>query len=94
MKTIQPRLAGTVALLSAFVLSGVIYLVYVLPKTMVVWADEARSLPVAKRLLIEISQICSSFGLLLVPGLMLVVIGCGIWAVRAGVANKREAANN
>ena len=94
MKTIQSRLAGSVALLSAFVLSGVIYLVYVFPKTMVVWADEARSLPVSKRLLVEMSQCCQSFGLILLPGLLLVVIGCGFWAVRAGVVNQREAANN
>jgi len=92
MKTLQTSLAGTVGFLSALCITGVIYLALVFPRTIAVWADEGRSLPIIKRLLVEMSHFCRSFGLLLVPILLLAVVGCGIWALRAGMANKRDTA--
>ncbi len=78
MKKIQTYLAGILALLGALALAGVIHLVFIFPKTMEIRADEGRALSVVEQALGNLSNLCKSFGLLLIPILVLSIIGCGI----------------
>jgi type II secretory pathway component PulF len=93
MKRIQTYFAGVLALISALVLAVVFYLAFIFPKTVAVWADEGRALSVVQTTLVNLSDVCKSFGLLVIPVLLLILIGCSIWAVVAGMAMKRKTAN-
>ena len=84
MKKTQTFVAGTLTILAVLALAGVAHLTFVFPKTMAVWADEGRPLSVVEQALANLSGFCTSFGLLLIPVLLLVVVGCGIWTVLAG----------
>jgi type II secretory pathway component PulF len=84
MKKTQVYIAGALSALAALVLVGVAHLAFVFPKTMAVWKDEGRALSNVEQSLANLSGLCTSFGLLLIPILLLAVIGCGIWAVVAG----------
>jgi type II secretory pathway component PulF len=94
MKRIHTYLAGILALISALVLAGVFHLAFIFPKTVAVWADEGRDLSVVQTTLVNLSEVCKSFGLFVIPILLLIFIGCSIWAVIAGMAMQRKSANN
>jgi len=49
------------------------YLTFFFPKTMAQWADQERPLSVLEQLMVHLSRFCSSFGLILLPVLLLVV---------------------
>ena len=93
MKKTQTYVAGVLALLCAVLLAGVAHLVFIFPRTMAGWADEGRALPVAEQALANLSNLCKTFGLLLIPILLLAVIGFGIWAVLVAARSKQESAN-
>ncbi len=94
MKASQTYFAGALALLGVLALAGVVHLVYIFPKSMATWADEDRALSVAEQTIASLSDMCKSFGLFLIPLLLLVVIGCGVWAVVAGISSRQGTANN
>jgi len=81
MKKIQTYLAGFLAMLGTLILAGVVYLMFIFPRTMAVWADEGRALSGVEQALANLSDTCKSFGVLLIPILILSVIGSGVWAV-------------
>lgn len=93
MKRTKGYFAGALALLAVLVLAGVVHLAFVFPKTISVWADEGRALSAAEQALANLSSFCVSFGLLLIPALLLTVVGCMVWAVLAGRSNKQKSAN-
>ena len=93
MRTCQTSFAGVVALLGVLALAGVVHLVYIFPKTLALWADDGRALSVSEQTAARLSNICQSFGLFLIPVLLLVVIGCGVWAVSAGISSRQSTAN-
>ena len=93
MKKIQSCVAAVLALFGVLALAGVIHLAFVFPKTVAVWADEGRALSVVQQALVNLSSLCKSLGLLLVPVLLLAIVGCGVWAVLAGAAVTKESAN-
>jgi type II secretory pathway component PulF len=93
MKRIHTYLAGVLALISGLVLAGVFHLAFIFPKTVALWADEGRDLSVVQTALVNLSEVCKSFGLLVIPVLLAILIGCSIWAVVAGMAMKRKTAN-
>jgi len=79
-------IASFCAFLAGLCLAGVVYLSFVFPKKVALWADEGRALSSADQLLANLSSLCKSSGMLLLPVLLLVVVGCAIWAVKAGKA--------
>lgn len=93
MKKTQVLFIGVLGLLAVLALGGVIYLAFVFPKTVAVWADEGRALSVAEQTLANLSSLCVAFGLFLAPALLLGVVGCAVWAVYAANRTGHESAN-
>jgi hypothetical protein len=89
----QTYLAGALAVIGAGVFAGAIHLACVFPKTMETWADEGRDLSGAQQTLANLSNLCTSAGFLVLPVLLLVVIGCGAWAVVAGMSGRPKPAS-
>jgi type II secretory pathway component PulF len=85
MKT-HVLIASFCALLAGLCLVGVAYLSFVFPKKVALWADEGRDLSSADQLLANLSSLCTSNGVVLLPVLLLVVVGCVVWSVKAGKA--------
>ena len=92
-RRMQSCFAGIVALLGGLALTGVLYLAFAFPKTVATWGEQGRSLSVLEQTLAKLSSLCTSFGLLLIPALLLVIIGCGVWALLANTRSKQEVAN-
>ncbi len=84
MKTLQAYFARVLALLGVLALAGVVYLIYIFPKTMELWIDEDRALSVAELTIARLSSACRSYGLFLIPVLLLAIVGCGVWAASEG----------
>jgi type II secretory pathway component PulF len=91
-KKLQSRFAVVLAAIGLAALAGAFYLTFVFPKTMQTWSAQERALSVAEQTLVGIGGFCHSFGLLLFPLLLLLTIGCGVWAVRSAAACRQEAA--
>jgi len=94
MKKLQVYLATFMGLASALLLVGVVYLAFIFPKTVKVWAEEGIAISVVQQNLVNLSNLCTSLGIIIMPTLLLVVIGCAVWAIFAGMGNKKETANN
>jgi hypothetical protein len=90
---LEASVAWVLALISALVIAGVFHLAFIFPRTVAVWSEEGRALSVVQTTLINLSNVCKSFGLLVIPVLLLILIGCSRWAVVAGMAMKRKTAN-
>ena len=90
MKRAQTCIAGILMALAVLSLVGVFHLTFIFPRSMAVWADEGRALTVAEQALANLSNVCRSFGLFLIPALLLAVVGCGVWAVLAGTSARRN----
>lgn len=93
-KRIQSLLAGILAVLGAIALAGMFYVTYVFPKTGAVLAGQERALSITEQLLVNLSDLCKSFGILLIPALLVATIGCGVWAILAVRGNKEETTNH
>jgi type II secretory pathway component PulF len=87
MEKTQVYIAGALTNFAVLALAGVAYLVFVFPKTLAIWADEGRALTIIEQNLANLSNLCASLGLLIIPALLLAVVGCGIWTVMAGRNN-------
>ena len=88
MNRIHSCVASMLALIGAVALAGVLYLVHVFPRTESVWADEDRALSAVEQAIAQLSNLCKSFGLLIMPILIFAVIGCGVWAVLARTGSR------
>ena len=86
-KKAQIFVAGIFAMFGALLLSGLIYLAFVFPKALKIWADEGEPLPAGIVLLANLSELSKSTGIFLIPILVLAIITCGVWAVRAGLSS-------
>ena len=84
MNKVQTRLAGACAILLALVLTGVGYLVFAFPRVVNEWAESGRSLSTLEQAVVNLSNLCKSFGMLLIPLLVLGIVGCVIWALMSG----------
>ena len=82
-KTIQVALSAVLSLLTAGVMGFFVYLAFFFPKKMSVWAGEARALSVSEQLTCNASSFCSSFGLLLLPLLLLALLAAFVWLLIA-----------
>lgn len=89
MKKTQSYFEAALALFALLALPSVVYLAYVFPKTMALWADDERALSTIEQTLAKLSSFCQSFGLLLIPALLLTIIGCVFWAVFASKSSQQ-----
>ena len=93
-KRTQSGIAVVLAVLGVVALAGVVYLAFVFPKTIEIWAGQGRALSAAERAVMNLSSLCKSFGRFLIPALFAGVIGCGVWAALAARGTRQETANN
>lgn len=92
-KQAQSHLAGISTLLVVLALAAYLYLAFVFPKTMAMWADTGQPLSVPEQIIAKLSCLCKSFGLLPIPALFLAAVGCAAWVVLASTGNGPETAN-
>jgi len=92
-KTTQIKIAAVLAVLMFGALAAVVYLAFVFPKTLALWAEQGRPLSVAEQTIANLSMFCRSFGLFLFPLLLIVVVGSVVWAAVAGHGIKSGTAN-
>jgi type II secretory pathway component PulF len=76
---VKRTLAALLVLLAIglWVLMG--YLIYVLPKQVAMWSAEEEALPAATVVLIDCGQVCQTFGLVILPLLVLLTLGATFW---------------
>jgi type II secretory pathway component PulF len=79
----QTIILGCLTFLGVFMLASVIYLIFIFPKTVAVWADQARSLPVLLQMLVEVGDVCKWSAFFLIPLLLLGTLACAVWTGRA-----------
>jgi type II secretory pathway component PulF len=91
---IRSIVATVLALIAAGMIAAVWYLAFVFPKTLEVWQDqyEGQSLSGLQILVANASHFCSSFGLVLLPILVLAFVAALVWprvvTVRSKIANR------
>jgi type II secretory pathway component PulF len=76
---IVPIAGGILLLVMLGVTGGGFYLVFVFPKMAAQWAAEGRKLSMPEMLLVNLSHFCSSYGLLVLPVLLLVLLLLVAW---------------
>ena len=86
-KSAQCMVASVLGVLALVALVAGLYLTFMFPKTVEIWSAQGRALSVVERLLVEASQFCKQFGLLLIPALLASIIGCGVWVGLAARKN-------
>jgi len=92
-KTAQIRLSLVLAVIALLASTAVIYLAFIFPKTLAVWADEGRALTITEQVAANLSDFCRSSGLILLPLLMVGIVGCAVWAAISTHKLKQEPAN-
>ena len=80
MNRMQTKVATILALLALVCLVVISYLAFMFPKTIDVWKEQGRALSVVEQLTVNLSRLCTHFGLILLPLFLFAVIGCTIWA--------------
>ncbi len=84
MKKLQVVFATAGALLCASTLAVALHLAFAFPKTVALWSDEGRALSSFQNLLVNLCALCTSFGLIIFPALLLGVAACIAWGILAG----------
>ena len=92
MKKGQAFVAAVLALIMGAMVSAVIYLAKVFPNTLAVWEEEARELSAAQVLMANVSIFCTSYGLLILPILLVGFSASLAWLILAVM--KKSTANN
>jgi len=92
-KKAQAVLASCV-LAGSVILTGVmIYLAVVFPRRVAVWADQGKQLSSGEMLMVNLSNMVTTFGLPLLGLLMLLGVASLIWLVVALGAMRKDSAN-
>ncbi|TWU09719.1 hypothetical protein CA54_49610 [Symmachiella macrocystis] len=98
MRNIQTYLAGGLVLLSAVMLSGLVFFAFVFPRTTLAWAQEGRALSATEQSFVNLSELSMSSGQQIILPLLLVFIGSVYWAIRTrsgqGIAIEVAAAHD
>lgn len=98
-KKTQITMASCLLSGSVILIGVIIYLAFVFPKTEEMWKEQGRltgqvsTLSATQMIMVNVSDICKTFGFILIPALFLTVIGCATWAVLAARRNRQESAN-
>ena len=74
--------AVLVLLVCLAALGGVVYLAFLFPHTVAVWAEAGRKLSHPEVLAVRLSNFCKAYGLILIPGLFLCLAGAILWVGR------------
>lgn len=85
----QKTIAAILFSMSLALWAVMIYLVFVLPHQVEVWADTAQALPAATAFLISTGQLCQRFGLVLFPSLFLMTIGAAVWFIILSMTKRK-----
>ena len=80
-RTVQSRIASTLAALLLLGFAAMVYLVFVFPRLLVLWISAGETLTLPVRILRSVSLFCQYFGLILLPLLMGGLIACILWAI-------------
>lgn len=83
MKTVSSILAGLTALLTAALLSIAAYLAFIAPKTIATWQEEGRAISVLEKLIVTGSHACSTFGIVILPVILLAFSASIVWLIYA-----------
>ncbi|OVE74836.1 hypothetical protein BVX97_06140 [bacterium E08(2017)] len=71
------------ATIAALLLTGMAYMTFVFPKTVAQWADQGRELSSLEYMLANLSDFSTSYGLFIIPLLLIAFLGCIVWALRS-----------
>jgi len=88
-KRINTALAGSAFVCCLAVFSGVLYLVYIFPRTAKSWADLGRELTVLERSTAGLGNFCKQSGLFLLPLIVLLAAGSLAWLIMS-LRTKRQ----
>jgi len=92
MKAGQAVSAVVLALSTGGMIGAVIYLMYVFPKTLQVHKDQGQELSASLKLAANVSEVCMSYGWLILPIFLLGFLASLVWPILAIM--KKSAANN
>ncbi len=90
-KTVQHRLALILAAVGLLAFATVLYLAFFFPRTFAAWTQQRHGLSLAERIAVELSVLCKSYGLILLPFLLAGIVACVLWtviSVRRGSQNR------
>ena len=91
MKKGQAIISGALAIILAVMAGIVIYLVFVFPKALAIWEQEARELTSIQMILVNLSDFCKRYGLILFP---VFVLGFLVSSVKMMLTIKKASATN
>lgn len=80
-KRMRTILALIVAVIALVALAMVVYLAFFFPKLVNAWSATGQALTMVEKILSEVSFLCRSYGLILLPLLIGGFLGCILWAV-------------
>jgi type II secretory pathway component PulF len=74
-------LAGVSLACCLSLFSGIVYLVYVVPRKEAAWAEAARELTAFEQSTVQLSNFCKQSGAVILPLILLLTIGCIAWLI-------------
>lgn len=80
-------LAGLSALLTGALLSIAAYLSFIAPRTIAIWQEEGRAISVLEKAIVTASHVCTTFGIILLPLLLLAFLASVVWLISAIMGN-------
>ncbi len=83
-KTVQHRIALILAAVGLLAFATVLYLAFFFPRIVAVWKQEGQALSLTEQIAVELSVLCKSYGLILVPILLAGIVACVLWTVISG----------
>ena len=75
----QSVLAGVFLLITGGMAGLVIYLAFVFPKILAIWEQEARALSAVQKLIVNFSDFCTQYGLIILPLFLLSFLASLVW---------------
>ena len=87
----QAVISGVLAIILAVMAGIVIYMAFVFPKALAIWEQEARELTSLQMMMVNLSDFCTQYGLILLPILLL---GFLVSSLRMMFTIKKESATN
>lgn len=80
---VQSILAALITITGILLTSLVGYYAFIFPKTIKIWQEQEKSLSIYEQQLVQFSQFCTSFALILIPLYVLMTLAGFIWLVLA-----------
>jgi len=91
MKKGQAVISGVLAIILAVLAGILIYMTFVFPKVFAIWEQEARELTSFQMMMVNFSDFCRQYGLIILPVLLLGILAL---SVRIILTIKKESATN